>query len=53
MQWRDHLVGALREMKAGGSIEPVLHNVSKVNGGLGDLQEDIPLEKVLLSYILY
>ncbi|PON51152.1 Coatomer beta subunit [Parasponia andersonii] len=43
--WRDRLVGALLEMKAGGSAEPVLHHVSEINGGLGDVQEDIPLTK--------
>lgn len=52
MQWRDRLVGALREMKAGGSSEPVLHHVSKINGGLADVQEDFPLIKVLSPFFL-
>ncbi|XP_030481305.1 uncharacterized protein LOC115698245 isoform X1 [Cannabis sativa] len=43
--WRDRLARALREMKVGGSAEPVLHRVSEINGGLGTEQEDTPLAK--------
>lgn len=35
MQWRDRLVGALREMKSGDLAEEALHEVCQINGSLG------------------
>lgn len=35
MQWRDRLVGALREMKAGDMAEEALHELCQVNGSVG------------------
>lgn len=51
MQWRDRLIGALREMNAGGSAKKV-HHICKANGGLGDVQEDILVTKVSPPFIL-
>ncbi|WCJ28032.1 HEAT repeat-containing protein [Euphorbia peplus] len=37
--WRDRLVGALKEMKAGGVAEDVLHQILKSNGSTGKGEE--------------
>lgn len=52
LKWRDRLVVALREMKAGGLAEQALHQVCKVNGGLEVGQEDTSVIKVLTHFLL-
>lgn len=34
MQWRDRLVGALKEMKAGDLAEEAIHEVCQINGSV-------------------
>ncbi|XP_060674378.1 uncharacterized protein LOC107405425 isoform X3 [Ziziphus jujuba] len=43
--WRDRLVGALREMKAGSLAEQALHQVCNINGGPEDGQDDASVVK--------
>ncbi|KAG7965085.1 hypothetical protein I3843_09G205600 [Carya illinoinensis] len=43
--WRDSLVDALREMKAGGLAEQTLHQFFKITGSLGEGKEDSPVPK--------
>ncbi|XP_043816322.1 uncharacterized protein LOC110622332 isoform X2 [Manihot esculenta] len=37
--WRDRLVGALREMKAGGVADEALHHILKINGSSEEREE--------------
>ncbi|CAK7343924.1 unnamed protein product [Dovyalis caffra] len=43
--WRDRLVGALREMKAGGLAEEALHQILKSNGSVEEVKEDLLVAK--------
>lgn len=48
LQWRDHLVGALRKLKAGGLVEQAIPQASKINGSVEDGLDDSPITKVFL-----
>lgn len=41
--WRDRLIGALRDMEAGGLADHALPEVCKINGSLGEGKEDSPV----------
>lgn len=53
MQWRDRLVGALREMKAGELAEEALAEVFQINGNV-EIKNDSPPTLVhnILSFSL-
>ncbi|KAL8093049.1 hypothetical protein AgCh_035073 [Apium graveolens] len=52
--WRDRLVGALKEMKAGDLAEEALHEVCQINGSVG-YKNNVPAEeeKPLLETVDY
>lgn len=48
LQWRDRLVGALKQMKAGELAQLALNQVCKTNGSIEDRKNDLPVFKVLV-----
>ncbi|KAL4606232.1 hypothetical protein ACB092_09G086800 [Castanea dentata] len=43
--WRDRLIGAMRDMEAGGLTDQAIPEVCKINGSLGQGKEDSPVIK--------
>lgn len=55
MQWRDRLVGALREMKAGELAEEALQEVCQINGSVESKNDSPPTQvyNILLSCLRF